>query len=704
MADRETRVRRFVRPLEALDAARGGLLPWAPVFLSLGIGPYFLLPDEPRLAVCGVVLVLFVAALAAAWRGPILLRVPAMAAALVAAGFVLAVWRANAVAAPVLSFRYYGPVEGRIVDIDRSFSDQPRITLDQLVLSRTAPDRTPDLVRIALYDGAEGARLEPGLRVILTAHLTPPDGPVAPGGFDFQRLAWFSGLGGVGYSRTPVLELAPPDHSLGLAAFRIRMWLSKGMQDAIGGQSGAFGAALMTGDRSAVNAATNDALRNSNLSHLISISGLHMGLLSGFVFGAVRYGLALVPPLALRLNTKKLAAAVALVAATLYLILAGPDVATRRAWVMVAVMLVAVLADRRAISLRSVAIAALVLLAIEPESLVEPGFQMSFGATVALIVTFGPWAKMQEKIPRIMRPAAMLVLSSLAAGTATAPIAAAHFNRIAEYGLIANFAAVPIMGLIVMPAGVIAAVLAPVGLAGPALWAMGVGTTLILQVAEYVAAMDGAVRAVPTPPALVLPLLGLGGVAAFIARPLWLRAGGGAIAACGFFLWAAAERPALLIAGDGGLVGVMGEGGRILSKPKGGGFIAKSWLEDDGDAALQEDAFARGGSPARRGEWKGEFRGMPIYHLTGKTAPERAAALCATAAPGTMVILNGDWPDGAERLGCEVFDRTGLARTGALAFRLAAEGTEIVTARQVAGIRLWNSRAAGERRRLAQAQ
>lgn len=704
MAGRETRVRRFLRPLEALDAARGNLLPWAPVFLSFGIGPYFLLPREPGPLVWGAALIVLLAAAVAAFRGPILVRIPAMALALVAAGFALAVWRAHSVSAPVLSFRYYGPVEGRIVDIDRSFSDQPRITLDRLVLTRTSPDRTPGLVRVALHDAAEGAELEPGLRVILTAHLSPPEGPVAPGGFDFQRLAWFSGLGGVGYSRTPVLELAPPDHSLGLAAFKVRMSLSQGIQEAIGGQSGAFAAALMTGDRSAVNAATNDALRNSNLSHLISISGLHMGLLSGFVFGALRYGLALVPPLALRLNTKKLAAAVALVAATLYLILAGPDVATERAWVMVTVMLVAVLADRRAISLRSVAIAAMVLLALEPESLVEPGFQMSFGATVALIVTFGPWAKVQPKIPRLLRPPAMLILSSLAAGTATAPIAAVHFNRIAEYGLIANFAAVPIMGLIVMPAGVIAAVLAPFGLAGPALWAMGLGTTLILTVADYVAAMDGAVRAVPTPPALVLPLLALGGVTAFVARPLWLRAGGGAVVAAAFVLWAGAARPALLIAGDGGLVGVMGENGRILSKPKGGGFIAKNWLEDDGDSALQEDAFARGGTPAKRGEWRGQFAGHPIYHLTGKTAPERAAALCATAAPGTMMVLNGDWPEEAERHGCEVFDAASLARTGALAFPETGRGTGIVTARQTAGIRLWNSRAADDRRRLAAAQ
>ena len=173
----------------------------------------------------------------------------------------------------------------------------------------------------------------------------------------------------------------------------------------------------MTGDRSSVTQATNDVLRGSNLSHLISISGLHMGLLTGFVFAMCRYGLALVPPLALRLNSKKLAAFIALMAAVFYLTLAGPNVATRRAFVMAAVMLVAVLTDRRAISLRSVAIAALIVLVLEPESVIEPGFQMSFGATVALIVAFQPWQRVQGRIPAYLRPPAMLIqMTRLALG------------------------------------------------------------------------------------------------------------------------------------------------------------------------------------------------------------------------------------------------------------------------------------------------
>lgn len=672
--------------LEALGAARGRLMPWAPVFLSLGIGLYFALGVEPAAAAIAAAAALAVALALAAWRGSGLLRVPATGLGLVALGLVLAALRAHLVAAPVLPFRYYGPIEGRIVDIDRSFSDELRLTLDRVVLEDVAPDRTPGRVRIALHGEQGFTDLAPGLTVILSGHLSPPDGPVEPGGFDFQRLAWFSGLGGVGYTRSPVLALLPPEGGLSLFAFRLRMRLSEAMQSAIPGQAGAFASAMMTGDRAGMNQATNDVLRASNLSHLISISGLHMGLLVGFIFATCRYGLALLPPLALRLNTKKLAALVALMAAAFYLMLAGPNVATRRAFIMAAVMLVAVLADRRAISLRSVAIAALIVLVLEPESLVEPGFQMSFGATVALIVSFQPWQRVQAHVPKLLRPAAMMVLSSLAAGTATAPIAAAHFNRIAEYGLLANLLAVPLMGVIVMPAGVIAAVLAPFGLAFPALWAMEIGTDLILRLAAWVAGMKGAVVAVPAPPEGALALLALGGIAALIGRGLWLRGAGTAAAALALLLWAGTERPAALVSSDGGLAGVMAEAGRALSKPKGAGFVAKSWLEDDGDLAAQDQAFTRPGFEGARGDLTADVAGLTLRHLFGKGAAERAGAACRD---GALVVLSVEW-EGPRPGGCTLVDPLSLKKTGALAIYAGPDGLRIVSARVAAGDRLWN--------------
>ncbi|MFM2356018.1 MAG: hypothetical protein RLZZ528_1754, partial [Pseudomonadota bacterium] len=534
-------------------ALHGRLFPFVPAALATGIGAYFSLRTEPSLLTCAALALTAAVFALALWNAPRRFFVPALGLALVLAGLALASLRAHMVAGPVLPFRYYGPVEGRIVEIDRSYSDALRVTLDRVVLSDVAPHKTPRRLRIALHGDAAVARLSPGLTIAATAHLAPPEGPVAPGGFDFQRLAWFDSLGAVGYARAPVVAIAPAEPGLPLLAFRARMHLSGAITSAIEGQPGALASAFMTGDRSGISAATNDIMRGSNLSHMISISGLHMGLLVGFVFGLVRYGLALVPYLALRINSKMVAAVVALLAATFYLALAGPDVATRRAYIMAAVMLAAILCRRAAISLRSLAIAATIVLVVEPESLVEPGFQMSFGATFALIVAFDGWSRVKDRVPQFLRPLAIMVLSSLVAGLATGPIAAAHFNRIAAYGLVANLLATPVMGVIVMPAGVVAALLAPLGLAAPALWLVDLGTRAILWIAAEVAGWSGAVSAAPTPPGWVLPLFAAGGlIAGTLAGPF--RIAGALALATALLGWGRSERPLLLIDPGGQMV------------------------------------------------------------------------------------------------------------------------------------------------------
>ena len=622
-------------------ARRGGWLLGAPVALGAGIGLWFVLPNEPGVFVyAGGAVALILGALLF-WRGWRAGRVGmagcGFAVTLLALGFELAGLRAHALAAPVLGFRYYGPVEGRVIALDRSSRDRLRLTLDQLVLRDLAPERRPARLRVALERPELAAGVVPGQRVMLTALVSPPAGPAEPGGYDFRRNAWFDRLGAVGFARTPVMTVAPPDPGDRLlAGHRLRMRLSAAMQAAMPGQPGAVAAALMTGDRSGISEATNAAMRAANLYHIVSISGLHMGMLTGFVFAMLRYGLALAGPLALYWPAKKIAALVALAAASLYLWISGAEVATERAYVMVAVMLLAVLADRRAISLRSVALAALVILLRAPESLVSPGFQMSFAATVALILIYPPAARLVAGWPALLRPPALLVLSSLAAGLSTAPIAAAHFHRMAEYGLIANLAAVPVMGMVVMPAGVIAALLAPFGLAAPALWLMAEGTRWMIFVATTVAGWSGAVRVVSVPGPVVLPLLALGALIVILAQGRRLVQAAGVLACLtAFFLWRGAERPMVLIAETGELVGAMTPGGRALSKT-GAAFVAESWLEADGDGATAGVAAARAGFSGPKGQRHINLAGWDIWHLTGKSAPAHLAEICR---PGALVVL-----------------------------------------------------------------
>ena len=550
-------------------AQRGHLFPWVPVFLAMGIGGYFLLKFEPSTAhfmwIFGAV---GAALLLAIWL-PYAVRPFAWAIALVCLGVILAGVRAHSKAEPVLGWRYYGPIEGRIVGVDRSSSDALRLTLDQVRLKRVSPERTPARVRLSLHGDQRWITPEPGLWVMTTGHLSPPGGPVEPGGFDFQRHAWFLQLGALGYTRNPVLIRAPPNGTQRL--FAARMALSQHVQDRLPGEAGAFAAAIMTGDRSGIHLDTLKDLRVSNLAHLLAISGLHMGLLAGFVFATLRYGFALIPPLALRLPVKKLSAVIAMIVAAGYLALSGGNVATERAFVMVAVALVAVLLDRQVFSLRAVALAAVIVLCLRPEALLGPGFQMSFAATTALVATFG-WIRDAQLPygPRWLRPVTAVVISSFVAGAATAPIAAAHFNQIAHYGLIANLLSVPLMGILVMPAAVVAALLMPFGLDGFALWFVGQGVAWILGVAHWVSALDGARGVVVSPAPMVLPLLAFGCLVAV----LWqrrLRFAGVVPAMAALWLWVQTERPEVLIAENGALVGVMTPEGRALSRAKGSG-------------------------------------------------------------------------------------------------------------------------------------
>ena len=668
-------------PWGAMARARVDLVLWMPVALSCGIGAYFALSFEPRLSHFLIAGVVALAALTLWVRGAEALRFPAACITLVLLGFIMAGVRAHQVAAPVLGFRYYGPVEGRIVQVDRSGTDRIRLLLDQVVLERIPPERTPARVRLSLHGDQSHLDPVPGLRVMLTGHLQPPSPPAAPDAYDFRRNAWFQGLGAVGYVRAPVMVVSAPEpDDRALAGHRLRMRLSQAIQGRIEGQAGAVAAALLTGDRSGISVATNEAMRASNLYHIISISGLHMGMVAGFVFAALRYGFAGLGGPALRWPAKKIAAFVALMAATLYLWVAGPQIATQRAWIMAAVMLIAVMLDRRALSLRTVALAATLLLLWEPESLTEPGFQMSFAATVALILAFGPWGRVSPHIPRLLRPVAMLVLTSAVAGAATAPITAAHFHRMSEYGLLANLLAVPVMGTFVMPAGVIAALLAPLGLAAPALWVMEQGTRWMLWVAEFVSGLEGATFAVANPPGAVLPLMAAGAVALGIGRGA-LRSLGGIACIASIALWATAPRPALLIAPEGELLGLLTPAGRVLSK-SGAGFVASRWLEADGDDAAPEAAASRAGFGGPKGARVAEYQGRPLIHLTGKGALDALPRLCRD---GALVVLAARAPEGDWRE-CDLWDQTRLTETGAVSFD--TEGRLTTTLAHI-GARLW---------------
>jgi competence protein ComEC len=373
------------------------------------------------------------------------------------------------------------------------------------------------------------------------------------------------------------------------------------------GETGAIATALVTGDRGGISQEVTEAMRDSGLAHILSISGLHMAIIAGTVFWLVRTLLALVPALALRYPIKKWAAAAALGAASFYLALSGAAVPTVRSWIMMSIVLIAVMLDRPALTMRNVALAALAILIVAPESLFEPSFEMSFAAVIGLVALY-EWLSQRDwhgpadvsPLIRGLRKSGGLVagaaMTTLVAGAAVAPFALYHFHRMTHFGLFANLVAAPLVSVLIMPMALLSLIAMPFSLEAWPLKAMGLGIELMVATGKEVAAWPGAVSVLPQISGAALLLMVLGG----LWLCLWqkpMRALGLVIAAVGLALTPQSERPDILIAREGGTAALRSENGNLVFPPAtAADYSADNWLLADGDerdvaAASEEGAF-----------------------------------------------------------------------------------------------------------------
>ncbi len=679
--------------VSALAAQRDRWVAWLPVFLGVGIGLYFALPTEPDAAVGPAALA---AAALLAWSLRRRLMPLAFGIALLAAasGFALAQWAAALAAAPVLE-RQVGPlrVEGRAAVVEATPRGQ-RVLLENLTLGRDLP--VPRRVRVTLTSRSQP--VAPGDRIAVTAVLAPPPPPSVPGGYDFARRAWFEGLGGVGYAVRRVEVLAAPEPGpferlrLGLSAARRQM--TERVTAVVPGEAGAVLAALLTGERAAIGQETWDAYRDSGLAHLLAISGLHMSMVAGLAFLVVRGALALVPAVALRRPIKKWAAVAALAATFAYLLVAGAPVPTQRAFVMIAIVLLAVLVDRTAISMRTVAWAAAAVLAWQPEALVGASFQMSFAAVVALIAAYealgprlaawrgeGGWAR------GVGLYVGGIAGTTVIAGLATAFFAAHHFSRFASWSVAANLVAVPVTGAVVMPLGMLGLLLMPLGLDGPALALAGWGVGLVNRTAAAVAAWPGAALALPAPPTWAVAVFALGGAWLCLWRGR-LRLWGVPALAVAVAATAAVRPPDLLVDGRARLMAVRGaDGGLLLSSGRGGRMVRDAWLERHG-AGLPARVFAEA---AAADGLRCDSLGC-LWRRDGVTVAlaRRLEALAEDCAVAQVVVS----AEPTRRL-CRapvVIDRFDVWREGAHAVWLNDSSPRVETVRGVQGERPWTRR------------
>lgn len=679
------------------DADRRGL--FVPALMGAGIAVYFALPSEPPalLAMAAVPIVLCWLVLRGRLESLVVVAGLGVVAAF-CAGFALAVLRTQLIeTAPLTSETRLLKVTGRIVSLEPADRGRTRLLLD---VFETLPTlrRMPSKVRVSI--GKTPEALTPGDWVQVRATLRPLPAPVVPGSFDFGRKLWFDGVGAVGFSLAPVVRVEPPREVTALEAVRggierFRRAVSERILAAMSPRAGPIGAAFLTGERGLISDEDNEAMRDSSLAHLLSISGLHMALAGFGFFAALRFIFALIPPVVLRFSVKKWAAGAALLASLGYLLLSGASVPTQRSFVMVAVALIAIIFDRSALNMRVLAISAFVILALTPESWMDPSFQMSFGAVAALIAVYEWWnaRRLPDVAPPgpIWRAGQMIVAAaatSMVAGLATAPFAAYHFNRFADYGVAANVIVTPIVSFVIMPAGVLGLLLMPFGLEGLPLAVMEKGIDAMLGVAHWVASWPGATQAVGTWPIEALVAIAIGGIWIAVWRSAW-RWFGCVPVAVGLALPLFVNLPDVIIASDGDNVAVRDASGKLhLLSPRRGRFDAEIWLRRDGDEREVADVAKDdgGGFVCDSAGCVASIRGDLARVIAVARSPEAAAEDCATAT--VLVDLSRGWRQPCAGPALVVTSKM-LRTEGAMAARLIEGGVEWQSVARDRGDRPW---------------
>jgi len=625
------------------------------------------------------------------------------------AGMAVCKLRAEHVRAPVLSTAEGNTfnVTAFVVDNVSNTDGAERLLLAPLHIRGLPASQVPLRIRVSLRPGTVAATgVKPGDAVSVFAILNPPPSPFIPGGFDFAQGAYFQGIGAVGFvPGTPHIltaKVLDPRLALILRLNRLRWDMSQAMvktiAPAFGPAMGGFAAALVTGNQAWVPGQMVQSMRDSGLAHILSISGVHMAIVGGFVFFSLRLILASIPWLALRVPIKKVAAGLSIVCVLAYLAISGAPAPAVRSAVVAVIAFGAMLIDRRALSLRALAIAALVVIALTPEAVLQPGFLMSFIATAALLAlaeTHIPPVR-EISVPRWVRFIQssvhgiwMSLQASTVATAATTPFAIAYFNRFTLYGLFSNLFESPITGFLVMPFLAIGTVFLNTPVSWVALRIAGFGLWLIRLVSDTAAGLPGAVIDWSSAPNYVLAIstAGILWTCLIRGRLRWI----GVIAALSILYWPRVAPPDVWIDPEGGNAAVRTASGAYVLRPKVRQYGFQEWAHHYGIKILD--------TPARDSDY--ECTGFACYPLPSakrrigfwfSRKPPKDLSLQTLCLNSDLIVMRNDelnWPDTCK--GVNHITAPDLDRLGAMELTRTAKGWSIIAAQPLRGHRYWSN-------------
>lgn len=580
---RDLLLRAFIRERET-----GTLFHFAPLFFGAGIAVYFTVPTEPFLP---VLMATCMAASFGVWKmqhhGAIWLLFCSLA--LFFAGMSAAKIRTNLTNTHPLQSQVTANLSGTVVEVTQNRRGAPRYLIKTIAIEGIGGNQLPQFIRLSATSKHVAAN--PGDQIGGLARLRSFSGPAYPGGFDFSFNAWYNGLGGSGFfmGKPDIKRLEnvkqnhPPGTRITIFVNQLRLKIAGRIRDALPGESGDVAVALIIGDKTGIDNATNVSLRRSGLAHVLAISGMHMALVSLTMVWFVRFLLALNMKLALTQPIKNWAAVAGFVTASSYLLISGMSLATQRAWIMISIMILAAIVARKSITLRAVAVAALAIMIVQPESILSPGFQMSFAAVAAIVAAYEWLDERKQKNfdkprpNRIFRFFGTLMFTSLIAGLATSFFAAYHFHRVAPLGVLTNLMAMPLVSVIVMPTALLSVLAMPYGLEQMSLVTMGAGVRQVISISDFVNSLgsNGVTGNLGGP---VLPLAFIG---MFLLTMLktFLRLSGAVLLLATVFFWKGAPLPDILLSQDGRAIAIRNAPDQLaMMYPRRNKFIRDIWL------------------------------------------------------------------------------------------------------------------------------
>lgn len=546
-----------------------------------GLVVYRALPTEPALLTIGLGIVTAVG-FAIAGRNNARTRELAMLAVLMGLGTALLPAHGALFGTPMLETARYGTYTARIDAVIFDDGEQQRWILSDIAAAAGSEDWTVPDVRMARVSVSGAYVVSPGDTIEARIRFYPVPAPAVPGGYDSQFISYFDGIGAYGNVLSEVSVASAEDAGVSRFIKDIRAAITARLVEQLGDRIGGIAAALITGDQSRISEADYDVMAEAGIVHVISISGLHLTLVAGTMFAGVRFALALSHRLPQRLPVKKIAAAFGIVTAFAYMLLSGMVVPAVRSTIMLALVFAAIMAGRQALTMRNVAIAALVIIIFEPSTVFRASFQLSFAAVVALIAAYELARRREEREAptraKVFGLTLDVAMTSVIAGLATVVFSAYHFQQTAPFGVVGNLMITPIVSLVMMPSALLGTLLIPIGLDALPYAVLGWSIEAMLWCAVFVRNLSGGFDPSPilSPAALIVALVGLGWLAYFRDR---MRLIGPILVAPVIALFCIERAPDIFIADQSQAVAVRHGGVVALIAGRNGTFATNIWSE-----------------------------------------------------------------------------------------------------------------------------